>query len=209
MKIKFLLLLPALLAAPAFGKDLTVDELRVIQGKIKSSEQLSVEFAQTSYKKLRGKSTSRDGRAMFQKPSKFKWILEKPTQEMIYDGKDFYEYDPTSKSAMRFSPTGPRAYDLTQVVDLVLNFDSLLKRYDLVKAEQDGDNVKIQLKPKADQDVTAVDLTLSVKESFMSYLKLTMKNGNSLAHEFKNPQRVALPADAFKMPKGVKVTDSN
>ncbi len=210
MKIHSLLLMTTLFAAPAFAKDLTIDELRAIQSKVKGTEQLSVDFVQESFSKMRGKSVKRDGHALFQRPSKFKWMLEKPIQQsMIYDGKDFYEFNPESKSAMRYSPTGPRAYDLKQVVDLVLNFDSLLKRYDLVKAEQDGDNVKIRLKPKSEQDVTGVDLTLSVKDSLISYLKMTMKGGNYLAHDFKNPQRGALAADAFTLPKGVKVTDSN
>jgi len=85
------------------------------------------------------------------KPNKFRWTLEAPTaQSKIFDGKDFLEYDKGSNSAIRYSPTGPQAYDLRQIVDVVLNFDSLLKRYDLVKADQDGDMIKIELKPKTD-----------------------------------------------------------
>lgn len=210
MSFKALALIIALAPAPVFAKVLTPEELRVVQSKMKSTDQLSVDFVQVSYKKLRNKETSRPGHAFFQKPNKFKWVLDKPVlQAMIYDGKDFFEYNPDSHSAMRFSPTGPRAYDLSQVVDLVLNFDSLLKRYDLLKAEQDGDNIKIQLKPKAAQDVTGVDMTFSVKESLITYLKMSMKGGNYLAHEFKNPQRGVLGGDAFKLPAGVKVTDSN
>jgi outer membrane lipoprotein-sorting protein len=203
-------LLLALAAVPAYGKELTVDELRAIQGKMKSTDQLSVDFTQGNYQKLRNKEVKREGHAIFQKPNKFKWVLMKPVEQaVIFDGKDVYEYNAESKSASRFSPTGSHSYELKQIVDLVLNFDSLLKRYDLIKADQDGDIVKIQLKPKQAQDITDIDLSFSVKDSLITFLKLSLKNGNALSHDFRNAQRGALAADTFKLPKGVKITDSN
>lgn len=208
--MKFLtLLLSLLLTSPAVAKEITVDELRAVQGKLKAHDNLSVDFVQSSFKTMRKKTTKREGKALFSKSGKFKWMLETPTKEYkIYDGKDFYDYDPASKSAAKYSPTGPRSYELRQIVDLVLNFDTLLKRYDLKKAEQDGDTVKIVIAPKTDTEITTVDLHLDTKDGYISFLKLNMKNGNHLAHDFKSPSTKELPADAFTLPKGVKVTES-
>ncbi len=200
----------ALAWGTASAKELSVDELRVIQSKMKATDSMSVDFVQTKYSKLRDKTSRREGRAIFSKPSSFKWMLEKPVQQyLVFDGKSFFEYNPGSNSAVRYSPTGPQSYDLKQIVDLVLNFDSLLKRYELKKAEQDGDLVKVELTPKTEGDVTGVELHLSQKDSYISFLKLTMKSTDYLAHDFKTPSRNKVKADAFTLPKTVKITDSN
>ncbi len=197
-------------SASAFAKDLTVDELREIQSKIKSSDSLTVDFQQTKVSGLRGKKTSRDGKAQFVKPSNFKWMLETPNREYkIYDGKNLYDFDPVANTAARYSPTGPKQHELKQIVDLVLNFDTLLKRYDLVKASEDGGLVSIELKPKTPGDITSIDLKLSLKDSFITYMKFTLGNGTQLIHDFKNANTKAIPADVFDLPKGVKITDTN
>lgn len=194
----------------ALGKELTTDDVRAIQSSIKASDALSVDFTQTTFKAIRGNKVVRHGKAIFSRPNKFKWMLAAPANEQkIYDGKFFYDYNPTTKSAARLSPTGPQAHELNNIVDLVLNFDTLLKRYDMVKAEENGDEVRIELTPKSTSDVTKVELKLSKKEALMTYLKMDLKGGNSQTHEFTNPDRAALAGDAFKLPEGVKVTDSN
>lgn len=194
----------------ANAKELSLDELRAIQASMKATNHLTVDFTQTNYKALRQRSHTREGKAQFSQPDKFKWMLGKPTIEYkIYDGKDFYDYNPSTNSALRYSPTGPRAYELRQIVDLVMNFDSLLKRYELVSAHKEGDLVKIKLTPKASGEITAIDLHLSVSQSYIPYLKMTMRGGNSLTHEFKNPNRQEIPAATYALPKGVKISSSN
>jgi outer membrane lipoprotein-sorting protein len=196
-------------------KELTVDELRKIQEDLKSYDALTVDFTQTTItaiSKLRGKADGRkrEGKAVLAKPNRFKWMLETPTRDhKLYDGKFFYEIDPATSTAKRYSVTGPQAYEVRQIVDLVLNFNKLLQTYDLKKAEQDGDLVKIQLTPKTEQEITALELHLSTKDSYVTFLKWDLKNKSSLAHAFRNPNRGAIPDDAFDLPKGVKITDSN
>jgi len=135
-------------------------------------------------------------------------VLKKPLEEKIFDGKYFYDYDPQTNSASRYQPNGPKAYALRQVVDLVLNFDSLLKRYELVSAKQEGDTVSVALKPKEASDLDSVELNLSEKNLLITSLKLNLKGGDSLAINFTNVDRKLLSADSFVLPKGVKVTDS-
>lgn len=210
MKLISVLLLTAGLSPGALAKDLSVDELRDIQSKIKSSDSLTVDFVQTKVSGLRGKKTVREGKAQFVKPSNFKWMLETPTREYkIYDGKNLYDFDPVAKTAARYSPTGPKQHELKQIVDLVLNFDTLLKRYDFVKASEDGDLVSVELKPKTPGDIVGIQLKLGQKDSFITYMKFDLSNKTQLIHDFKNPSTKAIAADVFDLPKGVKVTDTN
>ena len=195
--------------ALALAKDLSVEELRAAQSKMKSSDALTVDFVQTKYSGLRGKSTRREGKALFVKPNLFKWMLQTPSKEFkIYDGKSFYDFSPDTATAKRYAPNGAQAQELRQVIDLVLNVDTLLKRYDLVKAEEVGDLIKIRLSPKSPGDLVGIELHFAKKEEFISYLKMDLNNKNSLIHEFKNPSRAAIPESAFGLPAGVKITDS-
>jgi outer membrane lipoprotein-sorting protein len=197
------------LAPAAFGKELTVEELRQTQSKLKTFDSLSVAFTQDYTKGLRGKTTTREGKALFDKSGRFKWMLETPVQEYkLYDGKYFYDYNPSAKSAQRYSPTGTQAYELKQIVDLVLNFDSLLRRYDLEKAEETGGLIKIDLKPKSEGELTGVHLDWSVADNYIPYLKMTFRNKAVIALTFKSPSRKAIPPSEFDLPKGVKATDS-
>lgn len=190
------------------AKDLTDEDLRAFQAKMKTISSLSVDFTQDSFSKLRGKTVKREGHAEFAAPNSFRWVLKKPLEEKVFDGKYFYDYDPQSNSASRYQPNGPKAYALRQVVDLVLNFDSLLKRYELVSAKQEGDSVSVELKPKEASDLASVELHLSEKNLLITFLKLNLKGGDSLAIDFSNVDRRPLSNDAFTLPKGVKVTDS-
>jgi len=208
-KIMFAVATTLLLSQGASAKYLTVDELRELQGKMKSSDALTVDFVQTKFSGLRGKSTKREGKAIFVKPNLFKWMLQTPTKEFkIYDGKSFYDFNPDTNTARRYAPNGAQSQELRQVIDLVLNFDSLLKRYDLVSAEESGDLIKIQLKPKTPGDVAGIELHLAKKEEFISFLKMDLTNKNSLTHEFKNPSRANVGESTFTLPGGVKITDS-
>ena len=196
-------------AGVALAKELTTAELRAVQAKIKSSDSLSVDFVQTKYSGLRGKSTRRNGRAQFTKPNLFRWMLETPSREYkIFDGKSFYDYSPDAQSARRYSATGPQGEELRQIIDLVLNFDALLKRYDLIRAAEDGSEVQIFLKPKSESsELIAVELHLDMAQEYVSFLKMTLRNKNSLTHEFKNPSRLPVQGTAFALPIGTKVSE--
>lgn len=188
---------------------LNIDQVRALQSNIKETEHLSVDFVQTRFTALRGKTIKRDGKAQFSRPNLFRWRLENPTKELIFDGKAFFEFDPTTQSAAKYAASGANARELSQIVDLVLNFDSLLKRYDLVSAEDLGTQVKILLKPKNEQEIKAVELHYNKTSDFVSYVALELANGNKLTHEFASPQRKAISSKTYTLPEGVKVTDTN
>lgn len=211
----FALLIVALVtgAPRLFAAELTLAELRTIQEQMKSYDVLTVDFTQkteTPLSKVRGKAPRREGHAVLTKPDRFKWMLETPTKDYkLYDGTYFYELDPDSNTAKRYSLTGPQSYEIRQVVDMVMNFDTLLRRYDLKKAERDGDVVNVYLTPKSVQEITEIQLHVSVKDSFVSYLKWETKAKTTMTLEFRNPVRKHVPDSFYVLPAGVKVTDSN
>jgi outer membrane lipoprotein-sorting protein len=189
--------------------ELTLDQLRAKQAKLKSFDGLTIDFVQSKFKPTQGKTLTRKGQAILKKPDLFVWKLETPLKEYYqYDGKAFYTYSPDEKSAVKYSVTGPQSYQLRQIVDLVLNFEALLKRYDLEKAEQIGDDIKVLLKPKTSGEIVSIDLGFSEKKSHIVYLKMTMSNKLILSHDFSNPVFANVPNSAFDIPAGVKVTDS-
>jgi outer membrane lipoprotein-sorting protein len=197
-----------LLSTPLAAKDLNMEDLKRIQEKVKGFDTLSVDFDQETYSHLRGKSVKGVGKAVFVQPGKFRWQLLKPTaDEWIFDGKTVVNYKPDEKLASRYASDGSKAREISQIADSVMNLDALLKRYDVIKATQDGDLVKVDLKPKTIGEITAMQLHLKPKEGFVSFLKLHYDNKNTLGVTFKNPSRQAVPASAFELPKGVKVTD--
>jgi len=209
-------MLRALLCATMFSlsltgqaAELTLEQLRAKQAKLKSFDALTLDFVQSKFKPNQKRTITRKGQAVFKKPDRFIWKLETPTRDYnLYDGKAFYTYLPDDKSAVKYSFTGPQSYQLRQVVDLVLNFEALLKRYDLVKAEQIGDDIKVELKPKTVGDIDSIDLGFSEKNSHIIYLKMTMANKLVLSHDFSNPVFKDVPDSAFSIPAGVRVTDS-
>jgi chaperone LolA len=207
---KSLLCVLALTSSPLYAKALSVAELRQIQSTMKAYDSLTVDFVQSRYSDVRKKSSRREGRAQFAKPNLFRWMLETPKREYkIFDGKSFYDFDPETNTAKRYATSGEQSHELNQMIDLILNFDSLLKRYDVVTAEAVGDLIKIHLKPKAAGDVSGIELHFAQKEQFVSFLKMELRNKNALTHEFKNPSHAAIPETAFALPKGVKASDNN
>lgn len=207
--IRFILVFLIGLSTPSIAAEISLDQLRAKQAKLKSFDALTLDFVQLKKKPVQNRTLKRIGVAIFAKPDRFVWRLETPLKEYkIYDGKDYYDYSPDEKAAVKYRPTGPQSYQLRQIVDLVLNFDSLLKRYDLVKAEQDGDDIKVTLKPKTDGEVVSIELGFSEKKSHITFLNMILSNKTELSHEFTNPRFAPIKPNEFGIPAGVKITDS-
>jgi len=199
-------------ALTSYATELTLEQLRAKQAKLKSFDDLTLDFVQTKFKPKqgrKGRTLTRMGQAVLKKPDRFIWKLETPSKEYnVYDGKNFYTYLPDEKSAVKFSITGPQSYQLRQIVDLVLNFEALLKRYDLAKAEQIGDDIKVVLTPKIVGEIVSIELGFSEKKSHIVFLKMMMSDNLVLSHDFSNPVFTKIPDATFVLPAGVKVTDS-
>ena len=89
-----------------------------------------------------------------------------------------------------------------------MNFDSLLKRYNLRKAELAGDNVLIELVPRAASDIAKIDLTLVPKDNYISTLSMYFHDKNNLKLMFTKPKVSEIPEKDFNLDKSVKVSDT-
>lgn len=211
MLISRVLFLAATIAfsSSAFAAELSVSELKAKQQKLKTFDSMSLDFVQ-SKKKSNGRIIKRQGKAIFAKPDRFVWKLETPMKEYkVFDGQNFYDYSPDTKSAVKYRPTGTHSYELRQMVDLVLNFDALLRRYDLISASQEGDLIKVSLKPKTEGDLKAIELDMSESKSYITHLKMILGDKTELSHDFTNPVFSSVKVSEFNIPAGVKITDSN
>ncbi len=187
---------------------LTVEELRKLQGKLQDHPFLSVDFEQKIYKKLRNKTLSNKGQVYFKKPSSFRWIFShSESEEWVYNGNDLLHYFPTKNYAHRYKPYAAKGKNLREIVNMVLDFDSLLKRYTVVSAFQDAKLVTLNLAPKERGEITEVVLGLDLEKNLISEVTLNLEGGNQSSFRFTNP-RYNQGALSFELPSKVKITDA-
>lgn len=191
------------------AETLSTDELRDLQQKMKKASQLSVDFNQTKTNSLRPNKPSHSvGKASFAKPAKFRWELTKPAADtLIYDGTSLYSVKASDKTATRYDAKGERSQEIREVVDMVLDFDALLGRYNMVESVKDGQKIKISLKPKTTNLVTAVEVRVDAATATVQGIKMTFANKNTSEFEFSNPDRRAVAPTTFNVPKEYRVID--
>lgn len=196
---------------PVLAKVITVEELRKIQSKLKSSDYLSVELRQTKTSATRpNKPVIAKGKAIFSKPDKFRWTVGEPiNEETIFTGKEMIKVRPTESVGVRYPASGSESVELRRVVDLVLNLEALLERYELISAEQSGKKVSVSMKPKTPQDIAQVNFVLNIDENFISFLEMVMSNKMKLAVEFNKPSFAKIADSAFLVSKDVRITELN
>lgn len=182
-------------------------ELRKIQLKLQSYNFLSLNFEQTIFKKLRKKTLKNNGEVYFKKPDSFRWKFTKTDQEeWIYDGQTLLHYFPKSSKAYRYKSYAAKGKNLKEIVNIVLDFDSLLKRYNVTSSDRDKNIVSLSLSPKETGEITQVQLTLDVDKNFIRKIVLDFDGGNQSSFVFSTPNRQE-KKDAFSLSSKVKILD--
>jgi outer membrane lipoprotein-sorting protein len=201
----------SLKAAPLAIVDeaLSTEELRELQGKLNRRASLAVDFVQTRTSALRPNRPSvSSGKAIFAKPAKFRWVIEKPQADiLIFDGVTIFNYKPADKIVSRFKTEGGRAKEIKEIIDFVLNFDELLKRYKLEKAVKIGQLITLSLIPKIPGQVTNLNITVDAKDYFVAVVSMIFVNKNTSEIQFSNPIAGKVDAKAFATPEGLTVVD--
>jgi len=198
-------------ARTLYAASITVEELRIIQSKLKTSDHLSVELRQTKTSATRpNKPVIAKGRAIFSKPDKFRWTVGDPiNEETIFTGKEMIKVRPTENVGVRYPAGGSESQELRRVVDLVLNMEALLERYDVLTADKSGHKVSVSMKPKSAQDIAQVNFVLDTVENYISFLELEMSSKMKLAVEFSHPNFSKVPDAAYQVGKDVRITELN
>jgi chaperone LolA len=191
------------------GESLSTEELRDLQNRIGKRQDLRLDFIQSRTSALRPKKPSKSyGFAVFQKPTKFRWETQKPQADiLVFDGVTLLNWKPGENTATRFQAHGDRAREIKEVIDFVLDFDALLKRYQLISSSKEGDAITLKLKPKTASAVTTLALEVDAKQHFIKTLVMTFQNNNKSEFQFSNPAVQRVEPSTFKAPAGIKVVD--
>ena len=118
---------------------------------INSTKQLTVQFSQTTYKKLRNRSVTRKGMAYFAKPNKFRWNFDKTkngVEEYYYNGKLLTHYISAENEVTHYSTNKGLSRDLNQVINLVLDPKALLNTFTISENKTIKSTSLFTLKPK-------------------------------------------------------------
>lgn len=186
---------------------ISIPELRKMQVKLQDYKYLSLNFEQTIYKKLRNKTLKNKGEVYFKKPSSFHWKFSHDEQEeWIYDGATLLHYFPKQSYAYRYKAQASKGKNLREIVNIVLDFDSLLNRYTVESSSREMNEVFLELKPKETGEITKVQLTLDIKMNYMREVKLNFEGGNHSTFVFSNPRYIEIK-DSFSLSPKIKITD--
>ncbi len=195
-------------AIAAREKILNVADVEQLQKNLKTGNDLTVDFTQTIYRSLRKKTTSRQGKGYFNKPNKFRWSLLKPSQEdWIYNGNFLAHYLPDKKSIFKYQASAAKGKDLQHLIDMVLNFSTLLNHYQLLEAKQLEGKVRMQLKPKADGEIDSSEIVIDMTKNYVSEVKLNFRGGNHTLFTFTNPNNNEIKEALFELPKDIKIEE--
>lgn len=185
-------------------------ELELLLKKLKSQEQLKVDFTQKIQSRLRKRPRSYSGVAYFAKPRKFRWVKNEPIEESyIYNGKELIIYRPKENRATKFSQIGSRAKQIEQLSSLILNLSKLQDFYEIKEPRYHASekSVTMQLRPKKPTaELEKIEVKVSYKHNFVEIVKLVYKKGTAISYHFSNPSTKVKPTRfEFSRPKGVKL----
>ena len=193
----------------AASESMSTEEIRALQQRMKGAQSLAVDFTQSRTVSIRaGKKSKSSGHAIFARPNKFHWELTKPVSDiMVFDGEVLYTYKPTEKIATRFHSQGNKTQEIKEVIDLILDFDALLGRYQLVSAAKEENSSTMVLKPKGISLIETLEIRIDIKTAAISGIKMTFGNKNTTDYEFTNVTHVAPENGTFAVPTGFKIID--
>ncbi len=195
------LMLPA--TASTLAQAQAGDDLSKKHGKIFTSlENLTVQFSQTSYRKLRNKTTSRKGMAAFAKPGKFYWAfqdLKSGNEEYFYDGTKLSFFKHRENTVTHYGKKSGLASELDDVVSLVLDTRNLLSTYEPRNVASEKGITTFDLVPKKGKktDIKGIAVQVSESQKYIRHVKIEYDNGNFTLFEFSNPKKDAIPAQRF------------
>ena len=178
-------------------------------------DNLTVQFSQTIYRKLRNKTIERKGVASFAKPNKFYWLFENDNlgnEEYYYDGKSLTHYLAKDRLVQRYSSTSGLSKQLQDIIDMVLDGKKLLTRYTAKSVTNEKDSTLATLVPTVEDpnnEIQKIEVKVSNQRSFLKEIKILYNDEGYSLFRFKNPRTSEIAADrfVFHKPEGVTVTE--
>ncbi len=191
--------------AEAIAKDSSLPaQFKQLQNELITFSNLKVDYSHTRSRKIRGKNFTTKGYAIFAKPNKFRWV--KKNSEILFDGKEIYQYSPVDKSAVKFNIGTEEGRQINRLMSLVLNFDALEESYTVAKFTGDKDISTVELKPKDKKDpVKFIRLKIDRKAKVLTGIFIQMPDSYS-EYVFTHHETKELPGNAFDLPTNTKIS---
>lgn len=157
-----------------------------------SIDHLSVDFSQTTYKKLRDRSTTRKGNAFFSKPGMFRWNFASEKaglEEYYFNGEKLTHFREKDKLVNHYNTNASLARELQEVVNLVLDPKALLSRYKVKEIKSEAGHTRVILAPqqRENTDVDSIFVKVSDVKKFVEEVQIFYIDGNYTQFAFKNP----------------------
>lgn len=184
------------------------DSLAAIQSSLSAaSESLSLQFENSYYKKsIRKKSdftkTVTRGVAYFSKPSYFRWEISDKSSQLVFDGKNFYQYYPKTKSATEMQ----KAAEFLNITEIFLNFDKLRQSYEVSEFAAGGPSSRLVLKPIKTAEIEKAVIEIDNAGKYIKRLDLHYPGGERSEITFSGPNRSDIEASKFQLPGGTQIT---
>lgn len=197
---------------PEKDKKLSLKEVWAYQKSMDTPPAMSFDFNEELYRNVRKKTIHKKGSVYAIKPDKFKWQVG--SNIWLYDGKDLLQYNKEEKYAVRYSSKLGKSKELRQLVDMITNFEALLKSYNFEGAFEKEKEIIIKLKPKGASEIEALEVTLSLtmfskkKKTSMKKLVLFFADKNITRFKFSNRKEEKVELKRLSPPKGTKITDA-
>jgi outer membrane lipoprotein-sorting protein len=157
-----------------------------------SMDHVAVDFSQTTYKKLRDRSTIRSGNALFSKPGMFRWNFtegKSGLEEYYFNGEKLTHYREKDRLVNHYNTNASLARELQEVVNLVLDPKILLDRYKVREIKSQGGRTHAILIPQQREstDVDSIFVKVSDAKKFVEEVQIFYIDGNYTQFAFKNP----------------------
>ncbi len=158
-----------------------------------SIDHLSVDFSQSTYKKLRDRTITRNGTAFFSKPDMFRWNFSSESsglEEYYFNGDRLTHYRDKERVVNHYNTNAGLARELNEVVNLVLDPKALLSRYKVKETKSEGGKTSVVLNPisKESTDVDSIFVKVSDSQKFVEEVHIFYSDGNNTKFAFKNPK---------------------
>lgn len=192
-----------------YAKELSAEEFATLQRGMAQYQELAVKFKQVIYKNLRKNTVTSSGYVLFSKPNKFRWAKEEPEkEEWVSDGIKLYQFHPSTKEALLFEKNSDKSKELTWLIDLVLNFNTLEKNYKITKILEESSDIIVHMSPLQHSDLNEILCKYSKEKKIVSHVRLNFKNQNYTSFDFFQPHFTSIKAASFELPKETKISES-
>jgi len=182
-----------------------------VHEKLAGSPNLEATFQEEKTSHFLSKPVLSTGKVWFQAPNKFRREMKGGAQTVAAsNGRDFWIYFPTRKSAQHFTlgKNSPVDAAITAMIT-ALNLENVESTYQVSASKNDG-RYELQLLPSTPAGkrlFQRFDLRIS-NDLFVQRTEMVKPNGDRIVTTYSNQSRAAIPAATFEFtpPPGTQIS---